>query len=163
MQREPAARQNMQQELREMGRALTVMNALLMRVRKALVHTNRRVVRGGARAGPSRAPSCSHLRRLFPGRGVPMSPVLARGWQHRGRRVPAVAAWCVRPPMSSIHLRKLRRRGLVAHGTGWRGTWRGSRCCFELRRGRGRPRRQLREGNCMPDYGRAPWPAYLGL
>ena len=71
MQREPAARQNMQQELREMGRALTVMNALLMRVRKALVHTNRRVVRGGARAGPSRAPSCSHLRRLFPLRGVP--------------------------------------------------------------------------------------------
>ena len=71
MQREPAARQNMGQELREMGRALTVMNALLMRVRKALVHTNRRVIRGGARAGPSRAPSCSHVRRLFPGRGVP--------------------------------------------------------------------------------------------
>ena len=79
-----------------------------------------------------------------------MSPVLARGWQHRGRRVPAVAAWCVRPPMSSIHLRKLRRRGLVAHGTGWRGTWRGS----AARRPRDRPpssserqRRRLHAGS----------------
>ena len=91
-----------------------------------------------------------------------MSPVLARGWQHRGRRVPAVAAWCVRPPMSSIHLRKLRRRGLVAHGTGWRGTWRGS----AARRPRDRPpsssERQRRQVHSRI-YGRAPWAAYLGL
>ena len=92
MQREPAARQNMQQELREMGRALTVMNALLMRVRKALVHTNRRVIRGGARAWAFSRAFLLTLAQAFspPRRATP--PRLARGWQRRGRRVPAVAA-----------------------------------------------------------------------
>ena len=135
------------------------MSALLLRIVAALLDATRRI-KDGARSLPlARLADSLPLRREVSGIPLRLDALERVGVE----AAPCLGSPDVRPVMEEqrqrrqLRRRQLRRRGHARRGQAGQWPRRGS--CFRARRAS----EKAREAICIPDHGRSPYRAYLGL